>query len=380
MKMANNLARLVLILSFISSSALAFDNYKVFHRDRVDLEVSTNYFSSEANYSSSGNESSLPSGSSYKLYDFTFEMRYMPRPGWSVMGAANLANADATNSIANRTNSSLTGVYAGFDFLAYSNTFEIVPEFVFLMPLEKIKTNEDSALNNEGVMEARARVTLQKDFGNILGLGYLGFTYRSDGRSMLMPWGLGGEFKLQKFRVGAEVFGYQSVIDDDDTGVKEASRVAYINTVNAGSMAFYSVNPSLVDSNFYAKWLINSNWTLKLGGGATLAGANMAAGYHMGAMIRYSWDLVAGYVDPNPKKFYEPTPVPTPAPAPVPKKSGNPYFYDEPVSSEKQVPYFKEDTEDGVDQKYFKPQKKKAPSVQDGEFDVELKPTKKKRP
>lgn len=376
--MANNLERLVVILSLISCSASAFDSYKTFQRDRWDFELSTNYFNSEANYSSSGNETSLPSGNSYKLYDFTLGTRYVPKKDWSVMVAINVANADATDSIANRTNSSVTGFYAGFDFLLYSQAFEVVPEVTLLMPVEKIDTAADNALNSEGVLEGRARVTLQKDFGPFLTQAYLGFSYRGDGRSMLVPWGAGGEFKIQNFRIGAEVFGYESVSDDEDTD-SEAIRIAYLNTVNAGSMAFYSVNPSIMDTNFYAKWMINRSWTLQVGGGATLAGTNSAAGYHMGAMIRYSWDLVAGYVDSNPKKNYEPTAVPTPA-SPAPRKKSDPYFYDEPISSERQIPMFRENTDDGVDQKVFKPvSPKKKPTVKDSDFDVQLKPKRKKK-
>ncbi|MNJ92797.1 hypothetical protein D3C87_104710 [compost metagenome] len=377
--MAKNLQRPVLALLamiLIPLPSLAFDNFKEFRRDRWDFELSTDYFHSEANYpSGGGSEQSLASGSSYSLTNFTFGTRYMPSREWSVFGATNIGNAEAKNSISTRTASSFTWALFGADFLMYSGLIDVVPEFALLVPFEQVDGTGDSALNSEGVFEGRTRVTLQKELGKIRGFGYLGLTFRSDDRSFLMPWGIGADYRIRRFRLGAELFGYQSISDDKDKK-NPAARLAYLNTVNAGSFAFYSVNPAITDTNFYAQWVISSQWSLKAGAGMTLKGESAAAGYHVGALVRYSFDMTAGYRDTEPA--YQPIS------SPVPKARSN-LYYDE--KAEKEV-YFQADTRDGVDQRLFQPKpKKKKPRLnkkqqkmmEDAEFNIELKSKKKKK-
>lgn len=365
------------LLTLIPMRAFAFDNFKEFPRDRWDFELSTDYFRSEANYpSGGGSQQSLPSGNSYTLMNFTLGTRYIPDRDWSIFAATNLGNAEAKNSISTRSTSSLTWAYAGADFLIYSGAVDLVPEISLLVPFEKVDGKGDSALNTEGAVEGRARITMQKNFGVFRGFGYIGFTVRSDDRSYLMPWGVGGDLNFANLRLGAELFGYQSVTDDKDKG-NPTTRNAYLNTVNAGSFMFYSVNPSLVNAQFYGQLFLTPAWSLKVGGGTTLAGENAAAGFNVGALVRYSYDLGRGYrnVEPDYKSS-----VPS-----TQKTRSNMYYYeDEEISSDRTVPQFKEDTNDGVDQKLFKPKKPKSNKSleqQNGssDFNVELKSKKKKR-
>lgn len=384
MKMANNLQRLTFTIAgllLFSVPVLALDNYKEFHRDRWDFEAGAQFFYSEANYPSSGGGSqNLSSGNHYQLLDMNFGTRYMPQKNWSVFGWGNVGSAESKNSLATRSNSSFNELAAGFDFLMYSEGFQLVPEVVALMPFEKVDPTSDTVLNSEGVFEVRSRLVAQKDFGNLRSYGWLGFNYRSGGRSFLMPWGIGTQFKFKRFRLGAELFGYQSV-SEDTTDVNEALRTSYINGVNAGSMRFYGVKPSLVDTQVYATWLLTPKWNLQAQGGMTLAGSSSAAGFHVGASIGYSFDLTEGYAEQE---------YVAPVESPVPEYRSNMYE-DSGLSSEKKVRRFREETEDGVDQNLFKARPTKAkrtPRLQsddlqqqldETEFKVDLKSNKKKK-
>ncbi|WII70616.1 hypothetical protein QJS83_09115 [Bdellovibrio sp. 22V] len=378
--MANNLQRLTFVfvgLLFSCSSALALDNFKEYRRDRWDFEVGTQYFYSEANYPSSGGGSqNLPSGNHYSLLDVYLGSRYTPRRNWSVFGWGNVGSAESKDSVATRSNSTITEAAVGFDFLMYSEAFQLIPEIIGVIPFEKVDPTSDTVLNSEGVIEVRSRLIAQKDFGSVRAYGWLGFTFRGDDRSYLMPWGVGTQLKLSRLRLGAELFGYQSVTDDPNKN--PATRTAYINGVNAGSMKFYGVNPSLMDSQLFATWLISPNWTLQANGGMTLMGSNSAAGFHVGAFVRYSFDMTEGYTEPT----Y------VPVDSPVPSYRSNMYDDQDEMSSERKVRQFKEQTDDGVDQNLFKPRPTKKPRVNqqqlqqqldDTEFQIELKSNKKKR-
>lgn len=378
MKIAMNLRQGAFIfLAFaVSGPAWALDNFKEFKRDHLDLEAATNFFYSEANYPQDGGSlSNLPNGNHYQLLDVTMGLRYVPRKTWSVFGWTTIGNAESKDTLATRSNSSFSEAGFGADFLMYSDAFQLIPEFAFVMPFEKIDPTTDHVANSEGVMEVRSRLIAQMELGASRPYAWLGFTYRGDGRSFLMPWGFGLQFKVKRFLLGAELFGYQSVSDDTDSSV---TRTAYINSVNAGSLKFYGKNPSLMDSQLYATWNITKKWTVQAQGGVTLMGSNSAAAYHVGGFLRYSFDFTEGYLR---DEEYIPTD------SSIPQGRSQMYDRSDSMTSEK-VRNFQEETEDGVDQNLFKahPTEKKRlndkqlqQQLDQTEFEVELRSNKKKK-
>lgn len=357
--MANNLQHLLFIfvgVLFISMPGLALDNYKQFTRDQWDFELASQFFYSQANYGSFGTSTqNLPGSNHYQLLDMTFESRYMPQPTWSMFVLGNIGNAESNDAIAKRSNSSFSQVAAGFDFLVYSDAFQLVPEILLIIPFEKVDSASDTVLNSEGVIELHTRLIAQKEFESWRAYGWLGFNYRGDGRSFLLPYGLGAQLKFDKVNWGAEVFGYQSI--STDTSENMALRTGYINGVNAGSMKFYSVEPSLVDSQLYMTWLVSKKWTVQVNGGMTVAGENIASGFHVGGFLRYSFDMTEGYTQPN--EYFTPTKSESPAE----------------LSSEKKVKYFREDVSDGVNQKIFKAVLTPKPKVVNSEMQQQLNKT-----
>ncbi|MNT01642.1 hypothetical protein D3C72_1361170 [compost metagenome] len=354
----------------MSVSAEAFDTYKTFHRDSWDFEANTQYFSSTKNFNSSGKSESLPSGNTYSLWDTTLETRYTPRRTYSIFGSLNIANSQAKDSVATRKNSSITDALLGMDFFMYSGTVDLIPEATIDIPFQAIDAEADDALNSEGVMQVSGRMNVQKDLRPLKLYGYLGFTYRGDGRSFLLPWGSGFEYKAtRRWLFGAELFGYQSMTDDKDTG-DELNRNSHINTVNAGSMAFYSVNPDVIDSKVFLQYRITRPLTFGFDAGMTLAGKNMADGYHIGGFFRYTFDLTEGYV--------QPPPTPTPAPSPVPSSRSNMYKSSDQIGAETDTKKFKATPQAPKVTRKPKPAQQMAP-VED--FTVQLKgPTKKTKP
>jgi hypothetical protein len=405
MKIAMNLVGrtclIVSIFSVLSQAALAFDNFKDFHRDHWDWEVNGQYFYSEANYDNGGNHSSLTSGNHYQLIDTSLQTRYM-RKDSSFFGAINIGNAEAKDSVSTRSNSVINWALAGYDFVAYSDAVDLVPEFTIQIPFERVDPSSDSTLTSEGVWQATGRLIAQKNMDWWRLYGWLGLQYRGEGRSYLLPWGVGLHWQLEKVLLGVELFGYQSITDDKDTGNNATVRNAFLNTVDAGSYKFYSVNPSVVDSQVYLTWLVNREWSLQVNGGTTLAGANMAEGFHVGGFVRMSFDMTDGY-STIPRSEYQPqqqrpvvpvTPVPapmeaTPPPPPVHQQNngynnGKSRMYKDEMSEQVDVgaapaaaaKKFKEDTNDGVDQSQFQRKNKQSAQsmAEQKEFKVGLKP------
>jgi hypothetical protein len=392
MKIANNLPRLTLVSSIILAfaavglltfpqNALAFDNYKEFKKDHLDFELGANYFYTEANYFTlGGSTTNLTSGNHYMLIDSTLSARYVAS-NMSFFATGFLSSAESRDTLVTRKNATFTQALLGVDFVMMDYFVQIIPELGGIIPITTVSSVPSNVITNEGVYEAWARVNVQKEFGRLRAYSWIGFDYRSDGRSSLLPWGLGLSAKLGSFRLGAEVTGSHTVVNDADSEFfKKQNRITIVNGINGGSCKFYCPNPSLIDSLVFINWNATPAFSMQLNGGTTLAGENSAAGYHAGLLIRYSFDLAN---------------IPAPSEKPEVSRfegsSGRVRTNIRPseseISSEKKISAFQEETKDGVDQTIFKPQPtKKAKAVDqelqnqmdNAELQIELKQRKQK--
>lgn len=327
MKIAIMLCLLVLSAEVAHAS---FDDYQRFRKGNLGLELETQYFTTDANYSSAGNAyQALSFNQSYEIFNVYLKTRYDLSKRSSWYASLDVANATSHGVTTTRSNSSLTGALLGFAYRPYDEALDMITDFNVVVPFQKINENTDSVINSEGVIEATGLLRLQKEFSKASVFGYIGGTFRQ-GRSALLPWGAGLEAAYPAWGWGGKVFGYQSITDDPDTDNK-IQRTLVTDRVDGGSLKFYAVNPAVIDSEAYLKFKFKNTWTLAVGGGATLTGASMAAGYHAGVSLKYVWDTEPSY-------YLKPTPGSAAEDA---------------LSSEKKVPKFKEEIDDGVDQKLF---------------------------
>lgn len=317
-----------------SVSAQAREGFRHFRKGEWLAAVDTNYFLSNTNYSSGGSPVSLLSGGQYQLLDVGLSTRYVWASSWAFNGGLNVGNSESRGVDAVRSNSSLTHVNLGLEMAMALGALELIPEFTFVYPFEKVRSGQDAVMNNEGVMEFRSRLHSQIAFGRFNLLGHLGYDWRAEGRAALMPWSLGLELEWGSATLGAKLFGFQSIGQDQDSGnsAKEAERTTLLNKVNAGSLRFYSIDPSLVEAGGYAKFQLTDRILMELSGSATLTGVRSAAGWNVGGALVYRFSA-----DPVKKNRLGTRPKPS-----------------ERVMIDPFTDQFVEDTEDGVDQEIFR--------------------------
>lgn len=353
---------------FVSSQAAAqvplFDEPgRTYKKSAFELSFQTTYYEANANYTKTGGEYvSLIDGYGYNLLSFDFGFRWVPVNNWGVYASTQVANASSDDLRNTRQNSSFTHALLGTDFvLASWKRFEIVPDFSLIIPYERIDATEDYVLNHEGAVEGTARVMATAKFGSFKPFGFVGFTYRDEGRSSLMPYGAGMELEFATWSLVGEVRGYQTVVKDKYTS--EPLRREVVAPKNGGALRFFAIDPSLLEANGW----IRKNFGglgIKLGGGASITGANTAAGWNVIAGLSYQFGTAK-----TPKSIHHPPP-------------------------KEEATQFREETEDGVDQSLFQPppppppqadpaERQKIQNEQNqGDFQIELKrtkPTKKKR-
>ncbi len=352
--------------------AYAINHYKEFQAGRWDLDAVASYMRSSANYASGGGNQALVGNNYFQLLDFLTGARWGITEEMNLYIYGNIASAESKGVNATRTNSGLSKVVGGGEILINMDGFHVVPEFQFVYNAQKVDMNSDDVLISEGANEITGKVNVQTEMDSFLLYGYLGFTYRDSGRSNLLPWGVTGEYAMQKVRLGLELSGFQSITSDKDKGeLAEGQRTVYLGQVNAGSARFFSIDPSIVDLNFTVKFNTSPKLNMWIAAGHTLTGSNYSAGFHFEGGLRYT--LGEGRQSKS-KSNYSNENIPT--------------------RTTKKVNKFEEDTNDGVDQRMFKPtptpapqpQPKKKPQVSgeklqekmdDVEMEIELKRNKK---
>lgn len=334
MKSATILASL--ILGLVAGEARAGGNgARRFQGGEVEVGLGGRYFASDSNYSSSGSQQSLPASGTFNDLRMDLESRFTLTETWAISGGLEIGNAESNGADAVRSNSSLAGAHLGVEMKWGTTYVDFIPGLALYFPFEKFSPSQDAVMNSEGVSETRLSVDWQSEFEGFNLFGELGYTQRGGGRSALMPWGLGVEFLTSSFKFGSRLHGFQSASQDKDAGSSEGelARQGVSDRINAGSLKYYAINPSLVDLDVFVVFQLGRPWILELHGGLTLAGQNTAAGYHGGAVISY---------------VFNSRPVPKARPF-DPKRSVDPY-----------LDQFEETIDDGVDQNLFRSRPKPA--------------------
>jgi hypothetical protein len=280
---------LLLALWFPAVNAMAtYHEIKTYTQKNWDLDFSGQYFSSESNYLASGGVyQGLPSGGSYGLFDFNFAFRTtIPERNLALFGDTQLSYATSKSSLATRTNTGITHVMIGTDYILYQDTFTLIPEFTFLYPFSRNSVTGDAVAIGEGAMEISGKMYAQTLIKGIQAGAFTGFIYRDEGRSSLIPYGVYGEKLGKKWSFGGNLQGYASASYDKDTN-NSTARTNWANTVNAGSFKFFMPNPQLLETNFWAQVKTSNNMNFMFGFGLTLNGANAANGWNVMGGVTY---------------------------------------------------------------------------------------------
>lgn len=298
----------------------------------VLFDFKTTYFKTEENFDSGGNKQSLTSGNYLQVFDMTSIVRWGFSENLGVSGGFNVAASESNNTLATRKNSTLNQVSIGADYRMFSfQTFDLFTKLSYIHPIEKIDRNTDSVMNSDGASQIIPEVGILMPFGWFNLYGRAGYNYRSDGLSGLVPYRTGIELFFSGFSMYGGIDGIASVTDDKETS-NSVNRDIINNRVNAGSKKYYAVNPNLLNVDVGMNYQMNSSWGLSFFGKYGVLGSNSAAGYTVGA--GFTWEIGQALSAAKTKIF-------------APKKESG--LSRDPVPTD-----FTEDTNDGVNQEYFK--------------------------
>ncbi|MCE3010966.1 MAG: hypothetical protein LW875_10175 [Proteobacteria bacterium] len=327
----------VSLILTLASVAMAWDEYRGYSTGVIDLELSSQYFASDANYTKSGGSfERLPAGYSFSVFTTDFGARYSLSERWAAYLKTQVAYSQSQDPTTKRTNSSFTSATFGTDWLMFEKQkWELMPEFYFLTPLEKTNLNENKVLNSEGASEFMGRLVGRLATGPFVHFGFLGYKHRSEGLSGLGLFGVGSEYNHPHFAIGADLTGHTTLYDDAKTDTPADRQPAY--NLSGLSRKFNAINPELLETRVWYRADAGGKWGLQIGGGTTITGKTTAAGWNVFGVLNYRF--------PGPKMFSTPRP----------KRPTTP-------DTEK----FQEEADDGVDQSLFVLPKPKPPAKAPG--------------
>ncbi len=345
-----------------SMNLYAAKPYQVFKEGQFDLDIEAQYYKSTANFDANGKKIDLATGNYLQIINFSSAVRWGFSDDLGFKVGFNVGNAESSNFLATRTNSVFNRIDIGADYLLLDySTFQMFVELQYSHSLEKITPTTDQVLSSDGASEIKPTLYGRMDFDGFYPFAYIGANVRGEGLSTLMTYGGGGEFRFESLGLGAAVNGFTSVKDDKHTN-QAIIRDNVLTAVNGGSKKYFSINPSSVEAEFFVNFSIVDEAFIKLYTIYDVAGSNMSQGLGGGAQITILFDNLFGESTGS-SSGRESGGGSGDGSG---RDSGNRFrdgstkaksrSSESPIKSKSNSPgQFQEDTQDGVNQDYFKP-------------------------
>lgn len=270
---------LIFILS--ASNALAFTVPETppsaWNEGSFGVQTSTEYFTSKANYDvSRGAFEDLPAGNSWTSFENRAKLRFGFTRNFAIFAGLGYGSSTAKTSLIENTNSSITEVFAGANFLLARRWWRVVPEIEVSYPGQQTQYLQTNPLTSDGAPYARAGVFLFKPYKYLRFESYLGAHFPGEGLAKRFQYSLAAELALLgSFTLGGGVQGYETIISDDTSF---AERRATQATANATSERFWAYNPALIEAKGWVGFRFDKAFNVRLGYAKTINGVRNAEG------------------------------------------------------------------------------------------------------
>lgn len=257
---------------------------------RFHLSPNVYYFKSEANYDSSGGSyDDLPNGGYYQNISGNLNTAYDMNSHWRVLAGLRLAHATSDDGTFQRTASELNEITLGFLLTPYyAVSTRVYLELIGTIALNTFDDTTDEVITGEGTHNVMAGAKVSQMLSSLELFASLHLQYFSDGRSARIPWRIGSTLHLGALKLIGSLFGYQSVVDDELTDTP-AQRTQVTTRVNGASQRYYSVNPSLLDTQAGIAFQPFPDLQMELGATKTLNGESAAEGLGAYLAVTMYW-------------------------------------------------------------------------------------------
>lgn len=186
----------------------------------------------------------------------------------------------------NLTASGMSDAGLGAQYWFRSKRWALVPTLTGGIPFYRNSETQTGAMLGNGTSWIEGGTYGILYYFPVAVYGYAGYRYQDSGQAGLANLELGGSYRLSRARLRVGVRGETTVANDKETG-NPFYRNQVLANVDAASLHFYSVNPTLFDVYAEGDWLFTRMWEAGLGFSQSVYGINTAVGWTVTAMIRF---------------------------------------------------------------------------------------------
>lgn len=247
-------------------------------------DFSTEIFYSQGNFDNEGFFEKLEGETTYTTFlNYKFHLIYAPF-SWIhvepyIHAQTHIVNTETSlNYIPFRPTK--TGLKGSF----FINTPFVVlsPEIDFSYPLDSQKNGISRIITNDGFITLTPALLAHFSFlGSFIPFAKIAYQYRQE-LSGLLIYHAGFMYQDNIWEIGALAGGFSSVVEDQNPN----KRHRFLNQFNAGSLKFYSANPSTFGTTAWVDLKLSKKTQIFAHYGFNFFGLNYAQGYTLNLGLR----------------------------------------------------------------------------------------------
>jgi len=277
-------------IAFAQDPTNVYFDFAPFSPDQAQFAADLQYFQSSANYDDSGGAfEDLPGDNSFSELNSRLRASYDIAPLWRLLAGARVASVTSEDDTDSRTNSELNEIQLELVFApVYQLSHRVYHEAIGTAALNEVTVDTDAAITGEATNRFRVGARYAYLLGSFELLTSIAFDYLDDGRSSRAPYSAGAKWHLGEWSIYGGVQGFLSVTNDQFSETPQ-ERSAITDRVNGGSFRYYSIDPSLLETQAHVDWMLSETVNLSLGVTKTLNGTNSAEGFGVLGGLAFRW-------------------------------------------------------------------------------------------
>ncbi len=200
----------------------------------------------EENFSAAGGGfNTIANGGLYQEFNSQIQLDWDLNQKYRLKSGLDFSFAQSETSSYQRENSHLDKFSLGIERWSFFNRTPLVLYSQLSIPIYKPDLNALEAYGTDGAFHGDIGAVIMPRLGSFIGKFGVGYKYRSEDLSHLLPWKLGVVYNLRVMQIGGGARGFQTVIKDSAGSEALNQRTASIQNSQGGSLIYLSRDPQL---------------------------------------------------------------------------------------------------------------------------------------
>ena len=284
------------------------------------FSLQTEFFRSQANYTNFGQYEDLAANDFFQYVSFKPALSYSPFKRYInfELFANSFYASSGKKEVLHVLPFQLSSIGTGFSFYHKFKTLFVGFELRGSLPLYKNfenyqkpavdilqgngKTSDNPIVVGDGAYSAEPGLSLIFQPSNVFYVyNRTAFRWRSRGLSSLLISNIGAVFNSKLITAGLSFDAFFSLFIYDRFSNQPNQRLQVLKTGNAGSLKFYSVNPSALSATAWSEFKFKPFFTTLYVNLDTI-GANYAKGFTLGLITKFTWNTQTSFINKKRKR------------------------------------------------------------------------------